>query len=224
MFKQLIEVWKGEETLIDEIANDFQEMLHIGQDMYNTITGVILEGKEVEDLKKTLYKRDAKLNMLEQTIRRKIVSQLVASGSEGPIASCLILMSISKDAERVGDYVKNIYQVVEIKNKIEKEEPFYGRLLQISDSVASLFKGVIEAYRDSDAGKAKELVEQSYQAQRLCDDNLKDLLLAQQGGDHVAYAVLSRYYKRSLAHLANIATSIFMPVTKIDFFDEIRAK
>jgi len=224
MFKQLIEVWQGKETLIDEIADDFEEMLKIGQDMYQVVGKVVFEGTEIPDIKKNLYKHDAKLNILEQTIRRKIVSQLIASGSEGPIASCLILMSISKDAERLGDYVKNIFQVAEIKGKIQKEEPYYERLVQISQKVDYLFTNVSEAYRTSDATKARQLVEESMQAQALCDSNVKELLLAKSVGEHVAYAVLSRYYKRGLAHLANIATSIFMPVTKIDFFDEIRSK
>ncbi len=223
MFKELIEVWQGKETLVDEIVADFEDMLRIGASMHDEVSAAALEGKAPADFKKTLYKEDAKLNMLEQTIRRKIVSQLTSvKGVEAPIASCLILMSISKDAERLGDYAKNVYQVYEVKPQIGREEPYYGRLMTIKQSIADLFKGVLEAYEASDKEKAQQLVETSYAAQKICDQNVKDLLLASPAADHVAYAVLTRFFKRSLAHLANIATSIFMPVTKIDFFDEIR--
>ena len=223
MFKQLIEVWKGEETLIDEIADDFQEMLRIGHGMYDEVTGALLAGEQSSDLKKSLYKQDAKLNMLEQTIRRKIVAQLTAvAGAEGPITSCLILMSVSKDAERLGDYVKNIYQVFEVKPQLAIEEPYSGRLSSIRSQISELFAGVAAAFQASDVAKARALVQSSVEAQKICDENVKDLLLAGPGADYVAYGLLTRFFKRSLAHLANIATSIFMPVTKIDFFDEIR--
>ena len=223
MFKELIELWKGKETLIDEIIDDFSDMLRIGHEMYRKVTPAVLGGEVRDDFKKELYKEDAKLNMLEQTIRRKIMVQLKgAEGAEGPIASCMILMSISKDAERLGDYAKNIFQVYELKPHIDHEQPYFNRLQSVSQTIDELFCGVLEAYRKSDKVKARSLVQSSYEAQKLCDDNLKDLLRAEPLKDGVAYAVLSRFLKRSLAHLGNIATSVFMPVTKIDFFDEIR--
>lgn len=223
MFKELIELWKGKETLLDEVIADFEEMLRIGHSMYDEVTDNLLEGRAKADLKKELYKEDSKINMLEQTIRRKIMTQLTSTElGEGPIASCLILMSVSKDAERLGDYAKNIFQVFEIKPQLAREEPYFGRLLTIKEKISELFQGVRGAYHASDKEKAKELVAVSFETQKLCDENLKELLLATSGADHVAYAVLTRFFKRSLAHLSNIATSIFMPVTKIDFFDEIR--
>ncbi len=222
MFKQMIELWQGKETPIDEIANDFKEMLQIGQVMYDQVTTAVLTGERASDLKKELYKKDAIINLQEQTIRRKIVSQLLAAEGEGPISSCLILMSISKDAERLGDYAKNILEVFEVTPQLSKQEPYYQRLEILKKMISDLYQGVLEAYESSDPEKARKLVEMSFEGKRICDENLKDLLIAEPGKDHVAYAVLSRFFKRSLAHLANIATSIFMPVTKIDFFDEIR--
>lgn len=222
MFRELIELWKGEETLIDEIVDEFKEMVALAESMTRDVNRVLFEGGTNEEFKKKLYKKDSKLNFSEQTIRRKIMSQLAGTGAEGPIASCLILMSVSKDAERLGDYAKNIYEIAEIKQKLEKEEPYYGRLLRIRDRLEELFSEVLKAYQESDKYRARELVELSYQAQRLCNENVGELLLADPANENVAYAVLTRYYKRCLAHLSNIATSIFMPVTKIDFFDEIR--
>lgn len=223
MFKELIEVWKGKESLLDEVVTDFEEMLRIGSAMYEKVMGALLDGEASPDLRKDLYKEDAKLNMLEQTIRRKIVSQLSSSqGVEEPIASCLILMSISKDAERIGDYVKNMFTIYEVKPRISREEPYYGRLKAVKKEISELFESVQSAYQESNKEEARRLVEKAFNAQKICDENLKDLLLATPGEDHVAYAVLSRFFKRSLAHLSNIATSIFMPVTKIDFFDEIK--
>jgi phosphate transport system protein len=221
MFKEIIQVWRGKETMLDEIVGDFQEMLHIGAQMYSQVLKALFEGSGDPELKKTIYKQDAQLNAIEQTIRRKIVS-LLSGGGEEPIASCLILMSISKDAERLGDYAKNILSVFEKRPQLAKVEPYYARLVQMKESIISSFAGVIEAQQHSDTKRARDIVKKSYEVQKMCNDTVAELLLSEGGPDYVAYAVLIRFFKRSLAHLSNIATSIFMPVTKIDFFDEIR--
>ena len=36
----------------------------------------------------------------------------------------------------------------------------------------------------------------------------------------VGYALLARYLKHIAAHLGNVATSVVMPVHKLDFYDE----
>lgn len=221
MFKELIEVWKGKQTLLDEVVADFTEMIKGGHIMFDRVTNALFEGQEMENLKTDVYKKDSRLNDLERTIRRKIMT-LLSGGTEEPIAACLILMSISKDAERLGDYAKNILEVFETKPKLGKDGPYYDRLVQIKNKVLSLFDEVLQAYKTTDKEKARQIVEEAYEHQKLCDQNVRELLLAKPEENSVAYALLCRFFKRSLAHLSNIATSVFMPVTKIDFFDEIR--
>lgn len=221
MFKQLMEWWRGSEVLIDEIDHDFEEMLYTAHKMYDSVTeSLFYEGSDFGSLKKEIYKQDSRINAKEQEIRRKIMRQLIAGGSEGPIASCLILMSISKDAERLGDYVKNILEVFEAKPELGETPPYYGRLESLKSKISSLFRDVHQAYHESDQKLAKQLVKDSYEYQKLCDENVKELLLDEPHTDRVAYALLTRFFKRILAHLKNIATSVYMPVDKIDYFDE----
>jgi phosphate uptake regulator len=85
MFKQMIELWKGEETLFDEIRDDFQEMLSTGGRMFNLVMDALVKGSEMGSLDKEIYKMDARLNQKEQTIRRKIIT-LLSGGPEEPIA------------------------------------------------------------------------------------------------------------------------------------------
>ena len=39
----------------------------------------------------------------------------------------------------------------------------------------------------------------------------------------VALALMARYFKRLAAHLTNIATSVILPVSDLDYFDERRS-
>lgn len=221
MFKELLELWSDETSFLDEIMRDFEEMIRLAHRMYDQVTNALFENQTMEGLKKEIYTSDGQLNADEQSIRRKIFTQLSAKSDE-PIASCLILMSISKDVERLGDYAKNILEVFEVKSKLEHTEPYFGRLLTLKKEISTMFDEVHKAYRESDKKKARALVRKSYELQKLCDENVRQLLTADPGEDHVAYTLLSRFFKRSLAHLSNIATSIFMPITKIDFFSPSR--
>jgi phosphate uptake regulator len=38
----------------------------------------------------------------------------------------------------------------------------------------------------------------------------------------VAYALIARHFKRICAHLANIATSVVLPLSDLDYYDEKR--
>lgn len=218
MFKELIEVLQGKETLFDEIKRDFEEMIFVGHQMFDLVTSALLKEGEFEgDLKKEIYKLDALLNGKEQSIRQAIMT--ILSAGSAPIAACLILMSVSKDAERLGDYSKNILQVFEAKPHLRKGGVYYDQFVELRGQISLLFGRVLKAYHESDKIIARALYKESYAHQKKCDEILKELLLAKPEEDHVAHAVLIRFSKRILGHLSNISTSVFMPVTKIDFFD-----
>ena len=36
----------------------------------------------------------------------------------------------------------------------------------------------------------------------------------------VCFTLIARYFKRIAAHLANIATSVILPISELDYFDE----
>ena len=38
----------------------------------------------------------------------------------------------------------------------------------------------------------------------------------------VCFALIARYFKRIMAHLVNIATSVVLPLSDLDYFDEKR--
>jgi phosphate uptake regulator len=40
----------------------------------------------------------------------------------------------------------------------------------------------------------------------------------------VCYTLIARYFKRIAAHLVNISTSVMLPVSQLDYFDEKKAE
>jgi phosphate transport system protein len=67
-----------------------------------TCCGNVVPAEEVKD---SIYTRDQSVNELERSIRRKILRHLTIHPGDD-VAACLALMSVAKDAERIGDYCK----------------------------------------------------------------------------------------------------------------------
>ena len=89
------------------------EMLDLGSSMFTYTTGVIIQGDSDADKQEMLYDRDIRINKLERRIRRRVVSHLSVRGTTAEVPSALIFMNVVKDAERIGDYIKNLHEVVE---------------------------------------------------------------------------------------------------------------
>jgi len=218
MFKKLVSVWRGKTTLLDETISDFKQMLQLGNDILQKATDVFFSEHKMSSIKQDIYAMDTRINNLEQHIRKKLVEQL-SSGEAEPVAACLILMSISKDVERIGDYAKNIYEVFEYSDTINNSGCF-SPLQSLNKRILDLYAAVITSYAAEDLDRSKKLVFEIYKEQKLCDDEVRKLLRGQGCSEAAACALMYRFFKRILAHLSNISTSVFMPVTKLDFFDE----
>jgi phosphate uptake regulator len=111
MFKNLLGFWKGKDFL-SEVFGEFESMLDDSEIMFKTVCGRLLEGADEPGLKQKIYDIDKKVNVLQRGIRKRIVEHLTLQPTV-EVTACLILMSVVKDAERLGDYCKNLYETSE---------------------------------------------------------------------------------------------------------------
>ena len=121
MFKNLLNFWKGKDFL-SRVLDEFKEMLNGTQDMFNSVCKKLIHNEEVIALEDKIYDVDKKINDLEKDIRKKIVGHLSLQPSVD-VSACLLLMSVVKDAERLGDYCKNLFEVIQFVDKpIDKDK------------------------------------------------------------------------------------------------------
>src|SRR4030042_4760667 len=112
MFKNLLSFWKGKDFLV-QVLEDFKIMLDDSETMFEAVCAQLLVGKEKGGLKEKIYEIDKQVNNLQKEIRKRIVEHLTLQPTVN-VNACLILMSVVKDAERLGDYSKNLYEVTEL--------------------------------------------------------------------------------------------------------------
>ncbi|NQT22850.1 MAG: PhoU domain-containing protein, partial [Candidatus Omnitrophica bacterium] len=105
MFDNLLAFWRGKDFL-KGVLQEFEKMLTDTEDMFRRVCSQMLESKADGELKEEIYRIDKEVNRLEKDIRTRIVAHLSIQGNVDLPAS-LVLMSVVKDAERLGDYAKN---------------------------------------------------------------------------------------------------------------------
>jgi phosphate uptake regulator len=219
MFNNLISFWKGK-NFLTEVLEEFQEMLEDTKYMFESVCKGLIEGKASPDLKDKIYEVDKKVNLLEKEIRKRVVEHLSIQASvEMPVS--LVLMSVVKDAERVGDYCKNIFEIIDLLHKPLEKRLFEELFNSIDKSILEMFEKTQKAFIESDEKLAKEILHLERGIVRNCDEIVKKLSKgALSTNEAVCLTLLARYFKRVAAHLANIGSSVILPVSELDFFDE----
>jgi len=218
MFKQLFSALKSGDVL-DQAFSELAEMLDHSQWMFVRASEVLHRKADASQQRDAIYQRDKSINELLRSIRRKIVRHLTINpGSD--VAAGLALMSVAKDAERIGDYCKNVFEVGRFYKEDFHVARYHEPLEGVCSRVEQLFTMVSKAFRDSDAQAAKEAIAKADAIGDDCDQVIEQLLGDQtsiQTHEAVAYSLLARHYKRVSSHLANISTAVLGKVEQLDF-------
>jgi len=219
MLKDLLKAWRNK-SLPGKMYVEFTQMLADARWMFKESCEAIFNPNGVTDTRSSLFKKDVSINKTERRIRKQIVKHLAINpGSD--VAACLILMSVVKDAERVGDYCKNIYDTRELMGRGFPKDEFYDRLFSQHEHILAAFKNVSTAFAQGDEILGQKAIKKGFELGNEFNDLVKTLAASKLPTRHsVCLTLVSRHMKRISAHLGNIASSIVMPVHKIDYFDE----
>jgi phosphate transport system protein len=221
MFKDLLSFWKGKDFLA-QVLEAFKAMLDDSESMFQSVCARLLDNKDEPDLKKKIYEVDKKVNVLQKDIRKRIVEHLALQPTVDTTA-CLLLMSVVKDAERLGDYAKNLLQITDFLDQPIDRALFSQYFDGVDEDVLELFKYTKQAFIETDANMANLTWDYEKRIARSCDEIVRKVAQSNLTvNEAVCFALIARYFKRIMAHLVNIATSVVLPLSDLDYFDEKR--
>ena len=209
------------ETSLDEIHREFLGMLDDGRHIFDAAANCLVGGTDPEVIRADLFATDDRINRVEQSIRREIVVHGSVHGSP-TFPGLLVMMSLVKDAERIGDYAKNLFDLA-VKGGGFHDEEERRRLVDAKDRISKMLVRARSLCETQDVESARKFTWEADSVADECDSAI-DRLLAFEGGNPSTAVLTHRYFKRVVGHLSNIVSSIFMPVDKLDFFDEPRSK
>ncbi len=216
MFKEIIAVWKGD-NFLSGILDDFTSMLENDLWMFENAISALKDEGIAAAIKEELYSRDRNVNQREQQIRKHLVEHLAINPREDFVA-CLVFMSVVKDAERIGDYSKNIFELNAITAS-KLDDDFAYLIMSLTKKVKEDLEKVISAFKDSDKEEAKAIMIRHKDISSNVESLIRSLAIRKEfpSDKVVVYTLFLRYLKRVSSHTANVASAIVNPLEKIDF-------
>lgn len=220
MLRELLRMWKRID-LLKQALDDFLTMIDNVEAMFRCSTEALFGARKRSDAREMLYKTDIKVNITEREIRKRLVEHL-AVNPRGDAPACLILMSVSKDMERAGDYCKNLLEVAGMLRGRVIESKYADDLREMVDVVVEAFGKTRKAFAEDDQVVGHEAIVEEVKFAKRSDTMVEKVANDEElNANHaVCLALAFRFLKRVNAHLGNVASSVVMPLHKIDYFDE----
>jgi len=217
----VLEFFKGSsQSPIDEVEATFVSMLCSGNEVFVAATDALFGGGKSKQTKREVRSTDHTINEAQQAIRRALMVHVAVGSSDLPLS--LQYASIVKDAERIGDYAKNVYDLVRYGADFDAAAD-RDELARYRDNVSRLILDAADVFADHDAVAAQRLIGK---ADGFLDDYDAHVKAAYKSegaaSDAVARALYFRYLKRMTAHVMNILTALVQPLDRLDYYDEAK--
>lgn len=220
MLRELISIFRSSDP-IGEMGKHFLEMLRIAHEMTLKAGEIFVDGKGSPEERTWIYESDVKVNQLERRIRKQIIAHLSLTGTRLDLLYCLLLISLVKDVERIGDYSKNLTEIGDFFTGPLPDDESVSELRQIRNGVEAEFVGLAQILDKSDHEKAHSLIREGSGLARRCDTLVtKTAQSSYDAATAVAVVLATRYYKRIGGHVLNVLSSVVMPLHKVDYYDE----
>ncbi|MFC1694042.1 PhoU domain-containing protein [Candidatus Latescibacterota bacterium] len=217
MFKQLMKAW-SEHKFTSEIVEEFLTMIDKSEEMLCYTFKILTKNGKGKKFEEKIYLKDQSINITERKIRKQVLIH-IKTNPDCNLSACLALISITKDAERLGDYVKNFFELKSLLKDSNYDPELFKKLFdQIGNKLLELFKTVAVSFKNSDKDLAFEAMNKSHEISVKCEEIIEEIVESDYTKrEAVVLALGARFIKRIACHLSNIASSIVNPISDIDF-------
>lgn len=206
---------------MERIRVYFGQMLEDGRHTFDLAANALLGGTDPETITKDIWATDKRINRNERRIRRLVTTHATVHGATA-IPTSLVFMSLVKDAERIGDYTKNI---LDLSRRGHGAAPdCHADLVEIKDLLSRLMGKSRSVFETEDEDAARATIQDLDALRERCDKAAYALLEREEGGGPVVVAAFAyRFFKRITSHTMNVVTSLVVPLDQLDYYDEDEA-
>lgn len=210
----------GSQSAVDEAQATLVTMLENGHDVFMTASDALFGGGKSKETKREVRSTDREINEAQAAVRRTLMIHAAVNSSDLPLV--LQYASIVKDAERVGDYAKNLYDLVrygaDFDTAADRDE-----LLGYRDAVGNLILEAAAIFEATNTERAQALINKADGFLDQYDAHVKAMFTTDLSSqDAVARALYYRFLKRTTAHVMNVLTSLVQPLDRLDYYDEAK--
>ncbi len=213
----------GGDAQLEQIEAQIRQMLVDDRHTFDTAINALISGTDPALVRKDIRKTDKGVNKAERAVRRELVIHVSVRGTSADIPLVLASMSVVKDAERIGDHSKDIWDIANSGVDLSEADDI-GELMRCRDRISQLIGETAQVFGEKDLEAAHALLQGADELQDRYDDLIEQQLHTDKpASEAVPRALLYRYFKRISAHLMNILTSLVMPIDRLDYYDEAKA-
>jgi len=213
----------GGDAQLEQIEAQIRQMLVDDRHTFDNAINALIGGTDPALVGKDIRKTDKGVNKAERAVRRELVVHVSVRGTSADIPLVLASMSVVKDAERIGDYSKNIWDIANSGVDLSEAEDI-DTLMRYRDLISKLIGETARVFGEKDQVAAHTMLQAGDHLQDEYDELIDQQLHTDQPArEAVPRALLYRYFKRITAHLMNILTSLVMPIDRLDYYDETKA-
>jgi phosphate transport system protein len=220
MLRELLSLFRSSEP-IAEMGENFSEMLELATELTLEAGRYFFEGPPTPDERTSVSRRDVQLNKMERRIRKQVITHLALGDGQRDAPYCLLLMSLVKDVERIGDYCKNLAEVYDDGGGPIPDDDNAAELRELRAVVEESLSAAGRVFSASETDMALDLIRRGREVNRRCDALVKRIAGSSYDAATTTTMVLgARYYKRIESHLLNVLSGVVMPLHKVDYYDE----
>jgi len=218
MWQELLKLWKSD-NLLEQAWEMSYEMVDISHQMFLESIRALREA-EHDKVNEEIRKKDKIINKYEREVRRKVLTHLAVQGAKDVPAS-LVLITVIIDIERIGDYTKNIVELVVAHAQTLNAGKYEKNLKKIETAIQEVFEKTKTCIKESKQESGLKILNDYKWVNAECDKNLKRIIRQKDkkmdSGTAATLALYVRYLKRVHAHLRNTVTSVVNPFDRIGY-------
>ena len=220
MLSELLSIFRADNPL-HAMGDKFTQMLKLACRMTLSAGEIYFGEKTLPEERTRMYEDDVRVNKLERDIRKQVVAHLSIARHASDVPYSLLLMSLVKDVERMGDYAKNLSEVVDLQPGPLPNDEIVQELQEVRRGVETAFQAAAEVFASSDRERAVPLIQQGRDLAHRCETLVARISRSGYDAGIVTALVLgARYYKRIGGHVLNVLSAVVMPLHKVDYYDE----
>jgi phosphate transport system protein len=220
MLQELLSIFRASSPL-QGMAENFQEMLTLSMGMITRAGDLYFSQTITPEERTSLQKQDVRVNKLQRKIRKQVIVHLSIAGNQQDLPYCLLLMNLVKDVERIGDYAKELADLINLSDEPMPDSELVAELKELRAGIEADYAVAVEVLKSGDRERAIELIECGRDTVDRAQQLIENFAYSDLKAGAVTMLVLAvRHYERIAAHVLNLLSSVVMPLHKLDYYDE----
>ena len=220
MLRELLSIFQAKDPL-SEMTGNFSEMLNISRQLVGKAGDLYFAHRCSPEERDLLRQEDVRVNKLQRRIRKQVIFHLSLAKNSPDLPYCLLLMSLVKDVERIGDYAKELADLVSLASDPGPDNVVRAELNEIRGGIETDFAGAVAVFETADRERAIELINCGKDTVERCSQLTGRLARSDYDAGTVTNLALgAQFYSRIAGHMLNLLSGVVMPLHRLDYYDE----